>query len=96
MARRGERRVSRVRGKSLLKGQLRRVLLFQARREGHAQFLLSPCLLSRTAMISQFFILSSKGDPLIYKDCILDPRDRGVGRGWVEVVPQSQPVLPAP
>lgn len=27
-------------------------------------------------MISQFFILSSKGDPLIYKDCILDPRDR--------------------
>lgn len=47
-------------------------------------------------MISQFFILSSKGDPLIYKDCILDPRDRGVGRGWVEVVPQSQPVSPAP
>lgn len=47
-------------------------------------------------MISQFFILSSKGDPLIYKDCILDPRARGVGRGWVKVVPQSQPALPAP
>lgn len=28
-------------------------------------------------MISQFFILSSKGDPLIYKDCILDPQVRG-------------------
>ena len=25
-------------------------------------------------MISQFFILSSKGDPLIYKDCILGQR----------------------
>lgn len=28
-------------------------------------------------MISQFFILSSKGDPLIYKDCILDLRIGG-------------------
>uniref|UniRef100_A0A8D1KXZ7 Adaptor related protein complex 4 subunit mu 1 n=1 Tax=Sus scrofa TaxID=9823 RepID=A0A8D1KXZ7_PIG len=32
-------------------------------------------------MISQFFILSSKGDPLIYKDCILGLRG-GVGAGW--------------
>uniref|UniRef100_A0A667I0L9 Adaptor related protein complex 4 subunit mu 1 n=1 Tax=Lynx canadensis TaxID=61383 RepID=A0A667I0L9_LYNCA len=33
-------------------------------------------------MISQFFILSSKGDPLIYKDCILDLRGRSGGPGW--------------
>lgn len=32
-------------------------------------------------MISQFFILSSKGDPLIYKDCILDLRVQGGGWG---------------
>lgn len=78
LARRGERRVSRVRGKSFLKGQPRRVLLFQARWQGHAQFLLSPCLPSRTAMISQFFILSSKGDPLIYKDFRGDSGGRDV------------------
>lgn len=39
--------------------------------QGGAGQTLSSSLLSRTAMISQFFILSSKGDPLIYKDCIL-------------------------
>ncbi|XP_023397498.1 AP-4 complex subunit mu-1 isoform X1 [Loxodonta africana] len=33
-------------------------------------------------MISQFFILSSKGDPLIYKDCILDMRGGGGGTWW--------------
>lgn len=37
-------------------------------------------------MISQFFILSSKGDPLIYKDCILDRRD-GV-ESLVEIEPR--------
>ncbi|XP_006219376.2 AP-4 complex subunit mu-1 isoform X1 [Vicugna pacos] len=57
-----------VRGESLLEGQPTRVLLFRGRRAGQAQLSLSRGLLSRTAMISQFFILSSKGDPLIYKD----------------------------
>lgn len=66
----------------LLKGQRTLVLLFRGRRAGQAQLSLSPCLLSRAAMISQFFILSSKGDPLIYKDCILDLRGRRGGPGW--------------
>lgn len=64
-------------GASLLKGQPARVLLFRGRRAGPSP----SCLLARAAMISQFFILSSKGDPLIYKDCILDPRDGGEGLG---------------
>ncbi|XP_017507487.3 AP-4 complex subunit mu-1 isoform X2 [Manis javanica] len=51
-------------GASLLKGQPARVLLFRGRRAGPSP----SCLLARAAMISQFFILSSKGDPLIYKD----------------------------
>lgn len=42
-------------------------------------------------MISQFFILSSKGDPLIYKDCILDPR--GGGRGLESLGGSSAPEL---
>lgn len=57
---------------------------------------------SRSAMISQFFILSSKGDPLIYKDCILDPcmGTRGAGaesRGHFVCSPSSLAVsfLPA-
>lgn len=33
-------------------------------------------------MISQFFILSSKGDPLIYKDCILGQRGGGRRAAW--------------
>ncbi|XP_073931697.1 AP-4 complex subunit mu-1 isoform X2 [Castor canadensis] len=46
--------------------------------QGGAGQTLSSSLLSRTAMISQFFILSSKGDPLIYKDFRGDSGGRDV------------------
>ena len=50
-------------------------------------------------MISQFFILSSKGDPLIYKDCILGQRGGGEGLGGTSApqpasVANSLAVLP--
>lgn len=46
-------------------------LLFRVCKAGWVQLSPFSRLTSGTAMISQFFILSSKGDPLIYKDCIL-------------------------
>ncbi|XP_027808711.1 AP-4 complex subunit mu-1 isoform X2 [Marmota flaviventris] len=55
-----------------------RVLLFRGGRVGQAQLSSSSGFLSRTAMISQFFILSSKGDPLIYKDFRGDSGGRDV------------------
>lgn len=68
-------------GRSFLKRQPQCGLLFRVRKAGWVQLSPSSCLSFRTAMISQFFILSSKGDPLIYKDCILwtGRRDRGGG-----------------
>lgn len=47
-------------------------------------------------MISQFFILSSKGDPLIYKDCILDPRGWEGAEGPGGRGAQGQPVSQDP
>lgn len=58
-----------------LKRQPPCLLLFVGRRAGWLQLSPSSRLPSSTAMISQFFILSSKGDPLIYKDCILGQRN---------------------
>lgn len=85
-------------GESFLKGQPLRILLFRGSRAGQAQLSPSSCFHSRTAMISQFFILSSKGDPLIYKDCILDPRGGmerlGGSRPQSQSVAHSLTVLP--